>query len=206
MGYRYWHEFCSSRALDEYSPSAINLVNFLQSEADKGKQYRTINTYRSAVSSTLGTCPERGTPVGQDPLVCRFMKGLLRLKPPKTHLFPNWDLVTVLDKLVSWGDIKQLSLLQLLKKTAFLVTVVCYKRPADLCNMQKVQGYWQLDSRGFSCQPLGFGKTEQHRPVPPLRIEPFVENPSLCPVLHLVELDERYSVHKPLELCTLFYY
>ena len=93
-----------------------------------------------------------------------------------------------------------------MKKTAFLVAVVCYKRPADLCNMQKVQGYWQLDSRGFSCQPLGFGKTEQHRPVPPLRIEPFVENPSLCPVLHLVELDERYSVHKPLELCTLFYY
>ena len=58
------------------------------------------------------------------------MKGLLRLKPPKTQLFPNWDLVTVLEKLVSWGDIKQLSLLQLLRKTAFLVAVVCYKRPA----------------------------------------------------------------------------
>ena len=85
------------------------------------------------------------------------MKGLLRLKPPKTQLFPNWDLVSVLDKLVNWGNIKQLSLLQLLKKTAFLVAVVCYKRPADLCNMQVVQGYWQLDSSGFTCQPLGFG-------------------------------------------------
>ena len=187
--------YCSNHALDESSPSAINLVNFLQSEADKGKQYRTINTYRSAVSSTLGTCPVRGTPVGQDPLVSRFMKGLLRLKPPKTHVFPNWDLMTVLDKLVSWGNFKQLSLPQLLKKTAFLVAVVSYKRPADLCNMKKVKGYWQLDSTGFSCQPLGFGKTEQHRPVPPLRIEPFVEKPNLCPVLHLVELDERYSVH-----------
>ena len=119
------------------------------------------------------------------------MKGLLRLKPPKTQLFPNWDLVTVLDKLVNWGNIKQLSLLQLIKKTAFLVAVVCYKRPADLCNMQVVPGYWQLDSNGFTCQPLGFGKTEQQRPVPPMRIEPFAENPSLCPVLHLVSLERR---------------
>ena len=121
-------------------------VNFLQFEFEEnGKQYRTINTYRSAVSTTLGTCPVRGAPVGQDPLVCRFMKGLLRLKPPKTQLFPNWDLVTVLDRLMSWEDIKQLSLLQLLKKTAFLVAIVCYKRPADLCNMQIVRGYWDLN-------------------------------------------------------------
>ena len=181
-------EFCRSRQLDESSPSANNLINFLQSEFEESTG---MNTNRSAVSSTLGTCPIRGAPVGQDPLVCRFMKGLLRFKPPKTQLFPNWDLVTVLDKLVSWGDIKQLSLLQMLKKTAFLVAVVCYKRPADLCNMQIVQGYWQLDNNGFTCQPLGFWKTEQHRPVPPIRIEPFTENPSLCPVIHLVSLESR---------------
>ena len=69
------------------------------------------------------------------------MRGLLRLKPPKTQLFPNWDLVTVLNRLIKWGEMEQLSLLQLLKKTAFLVAVVCYKRPADLCNMQVVEGF-----------------------------------------------------------------
>ena len=63
---------------------------------------------------------------------------------------------------------------------------MCYKRPADLCNMQIVQGYWQLDENGFTCQPLGFGK-----PVPPIRNEPFLENPSLCPVLYLVSLESR---------------
>ena len=155
--------------MDESSPSAVNLINFLQFEFEKnGKQYRTINTYRSAVSATLGTCPVCGVPVGQDPLVCRFMRGLLRLIPPRTKLFPTWDLVTVLNRLVSWGDVTQLSLLQLLKKTAFLVAVVCYKRPADLCNMQVVPDYWQLDESGFTCQPLGFGKTVpfQSKPLP----------------------------------------
>ena len=139
----------------------------------------------------------RGAPVGQDPLVCRFMKGLLRLKLPKTQLFPTWDLVTVLNRLVSWGEMRQLSLLQLLKKTAFLVAVVCYKRPADLCNMQIVQGYWRLDESGFTCQPLGFGKTEQHKPVPPIRIEPFQSNPNLCPVLHLINLERRLAKLRP---------
>ena len=31
--------------------------------------------------------------------------------------------------------------------------------------MQIVRGYWQLDESGFSCQPLGFGKTEQSKPM-----------------------------------------
>ena len=37
--------------------------------------------------------------------------------------------------------------------TAFLVAVVCVKRPAD-CNMQVVEKYWELDMNGFTCQPL----------------------------------------------------
>ena len=37
----------------------------------------------------------------------------------------------------------------------FLVELVLYKRPADLCNLQVVKGFWQLDMRGFTCQPLG---------------------------------------------------
>ena len=33
-------------------------------------------------------------------------------------------------------------------------------------NLQIVQDYWQLDVSGFTCQPLGFGRTEQHRAGP----------------------------------------
>ena len=55
-----------------------------------------------------------------------------------------------------------------------------------------MQGYSQLDDNGFTCQPLGFEETEQQRPVPPRRIEPFTENSSLYPVLHLVSLESDY--------------
>merc|ERR1712208_6368 len=59
------------------------------------------------------------------------------------------------------------------------------------------QQAWQLDMSGFTCQPLGFGRAEQHKPVPPIRIEPFVKNPILCPVLHLVSLERRLVKLRP---------
>ena len=170
----------------------MNLINFLQHELEHNKrEYSTLNSFRSAVSSTLGTCSETGKPVGQDPLVCRFMRGAHRLKPPKTKLFPSWDIVTILNFLKSWGPARKLSLSQLLKKSAFLVALVCYKRPADLYNMRVVREYWHLSPEGFRCQPLGYGKTESHHPIPPIQIEPFTEEPNLCPVASLVELDGR---------------
>ena len=52
---------------------------------------------------------------------------------------------------------KELPLSKLMIETAFLVAVVCFKRPADLCNVQVVENYWELDINGFTCQPLGYG-------------------------------------------------
>ena len=138
-----------------------------------------------------------GKPVGQDHLVCRYMRGILRLNPPKTKLFPTWDVTQVLNYLKTWGTLKQLTLKDLLMKTAFLVALVCCKRPADLCNMQVVDGYWQLSLSGFTCQPLGFGKTETHNAAPPIVIEPFSEDIRLCPVYHLVALDKKLRTLRP---------
>ena len=168
LGFRYYTQYCRAHHLDESAPSSTNLINFLQAQFEEGKQYRTINSYRSAVFSTLGTCPVLGRPIGQDPLVSRFMRGVLRQRPPKNKLFLTWDVTSVLNHLKSWGETKSLPLKKLLMKTAFLLALVCYKRPADLCNMQVHRGYWQLSMRGFSCQPLGFGKTEIHNAIPHL--------------------------------------
>ena len=124
LGYRYYTQYCKSNELDPFEPSPVNLINFLQSEFDKNKEYRTINVYRSSVSSTLGPCPDTDLPVGQDPLVCRFMKGVRRRRPPKPKLFPTWRVNDVLEYLKSWGNVKNLTLRKLLLKTAFLVALV----------------------------------------------------------------------------------
>ena len=189
LGFRYYSEFCQRNNLEGFTADPVTLINFLQEQFETtDKQHSTLNSYRSAVSMTLPPCVDSSLPVGQHPLVCRFMRGVHRLRPPKVKLFPTWQVSDVLQYLLSWGDAESLPLNRLLMKTAFLVALVCFKRPADLINMCVKDGYWSLNSEGFRCQPLGYGKTERHHPVPPLVIEPFSENVHLCPVFHLVTL------------------
>ena len=192
LGFRYYCEFCKKHNLDPFAPDPVNLLNFLTYYFEiKKSEFRTLNCYRSAISSTLGPDPRTGFPVGQDPLVSRFFKGVRRLRPPKSKLFPTWSVSAVLRHLKTLGDSKSLNLSTLLKKTCFLVALVCCKRPACLHNMQKVQGYWELSMSGLRCQTLGLSKTEVHNVAPPIIIEPFNEDPALCPVYHLVRLDKK---------------
>ena len=198
LGYRYYTQFCRKHQLDPFIPDPINLLNFLTYCFEVKKcQYRTLNCYRSAVSSTLSHDPATGQPVGMDPLVSRFFRGVRRLRPPKMKLFPNWSIATVLNFLKSCGESKFLSLSQLLIKTCFLVSLVCFKRPACIRNMKKVQGYWELNMSGLRCQTLGISKTELHHISTPIEIKPFPEDPQLCPVYHMVRLDKILDKVRP---------
>ena len=198
LGYRYFVQFCRKHKLDPLVPDPVNLLNFLTFYFEvKKSEYRTLNCYRSAVSSTLSNDPKTGLPVGQDPLVSRFFRGVRRLRPPKIKLFPAWSVSTVLKYLKTLGSSKSLSLDVLLLKTCFLVSLVCCKRPSCLRNMRKVPGYWELSMAGFRCQTLGIGKTELHHISPPIVIEPFLEDPQLCPVYHLVRLNKQLDKVRP---------
>ena len=121
------------------------------------------------------------------------MKGVKRLRPPKQVLFPTWEISKVLDYLSSLGDPLRMPLDKLLMKTAFLVALVCFKRPSDLCNMQIVDGYWYLSENSFACQPWGFSKTEMHNPAQPIYIKPYSEESNLCPVKNLFVLASKLS-------------
>ena len=198
LGYRYYTQFCKKHQLDPFIPDPVNLLNFLTHCFEVKKcQYRTLNCYRSAVSSTLSHDPSTGQPVGMDPLISRFFKGVRRLRPPRMKLFPNWSIATVLTFLKSYGDSRSLSLSQLLIKTCFLVSLVCCKRPACLRNMKKVPGYWELTMAGLRCQTLGISKTELHHISTPIEIKPFSEDPQLCPVYHMVRLDKILDKVRP---------
>ena len=73
LGYRYYAEFCKKHKMDPFEPDPVNLLNFLTYFYEvKKSEYRTLNCYRSAISSTLAPDPRTGIPVGQDPLVSRF--------------------------------------------------------------------------------------------------------------------------------------
>ena len=62
-----------SISCDPFIPDPVNLLNFLTHYFEVKKcQYRTLNCYCSAVSSTLSHDPSTGQPVGMDPLISRF--------------------------------------------------------------------------------------------------------------------------------------
>ena len=62
------------------SPSLAEVLDFLSSLVSEGKSYRTINVYRSMLSSTLGKLD--GFDLGKHPLVLRLMRGVYNKIPP----------------------------------------------------------------------------------------------------------------------------
>ena len=67
-----------------------------------GKQYRTINTLRSAISMSHNEID--GTRVGQHPLVSRFLKGVFNNRPPAPKYSSTWDVDVVLNYIKNLPD------------------------------------------------------------------------------------------------------
>ena len=113
--------------------------------------YRTINLHRLAISVKLP--PYNGTPLGEQAVVCKVMKGIRNLKAPKKRLAPTWSVKAVLSFIKQdWGDIKQLSLEELTIKMMMLIGLVTAKRPSSIALMIVLpEHYRQLeDSVEFS--------------------------------------------------------
>ena len=66
--------------LFQFTVPSIGLVlKFFAHEIDKDKEYRSLNVYRSALSSVL--TPVDGFPVGKYPLMTRAVKDVFQLRP-----------------------------------------------------------------------------------------------------------------------------
>ena len=90
-----WHCWCIAREVDPLCPSLADITGFLAHSFDEGLEYRTINTYRYALSGVLP--PMEGFPVGQHPLVVRLLKGILNLCPAMPRYQQSWDINVALD-------------------------------------------------------------------------------------------------------------
>ena len=79
--WRVWEQWCMQNGANAISPSIGEILNFFAAQFIAGKGYNSINCYRSALSSVLP--PIDGFDVGRHPLVCRILKGVFQLRPPK---------------------------------------------------------------------------------------------------------------------------
>uniref|UniRef100_A0ABD2XM74 Core-binding (CB) domain-containing protein n=1 Tax=Trichogramma kaykai TaxID=54128 RepID=A0ABD2XM74_9HYME len=73
-----WLIFCEENSLNIYKAKPRDLINFLTERFRQGCSYSTLNSDRSAISLIAGN-------IGEDRLVCRFLKGCFRLRPIQTR-------------------------------------------------------------------------------------------------------------------------
>ena len=80
--------WCTERKVDPFLASLNDCADFLTSLFQRGLKYRTINGYRSMLSSFLP--PIDNCPIGQHSYIIRLLKGEFNERPPVKRLIPNW--------------------------------------------------------------------------------------------------------------------
>ena len=107
------------------------VANFLSECFADGRSYSTINTYRSALSSTLSSV--NNTAVGSHPLITRLLKGIYNLRTPVPRYSTTWDVTKVACYLRTIFPLDQVSLKNLTLKTVILCALASTQREQTLC-------------------------------------------------------------------------
>ena len=191
--WRQWLKYCNEKGLSSSAPSLTDVMEYLTHLYLNKKEYRTVNTARSALSSTLP--PIDGFMVGKHPLIKRQLKGIFNLRPPKQTLFPSWSVKNVLDTIKQWYPTTKLSTQLLTYKTAFLVAISSAKRASSLSLLSIKKGYLEVSEEKVVLLPIGLEKHSRPGFVGgPIEIESFKQSPELCPVNHLNAYLERIRI------------
>jgi hypothetical protein len=182
--WRKWTAWATLHGISATSPALSDVLNFLAELYDLGLQYRTINTVRSTLSSTLSQYD--GYLIGQHPLVTRLMKGIFNSRPAVQKLFPTWSVKTVLLTLKTWSPASSLSLKLLSLKTIMLVALATGKRASSIKLLTTKSGYIEISEGKIVMQPLGLEKHSRlDKSFPPITLTTYNEDPCLCPVFYL---------------------
>ena len=120
-----WQTWCSSSESNPFAAGLPKVLGFLAEQFREGKQYRSLNCFRSAISSAH--LPIDGFPVGKHPLVCRLLK-VFNLQPPLPRYNCTWDVTKVTSYLKDVEDNEQMSLKHLTQKLAMLLAQVLAHR------------------------------------------------------------------------------
>ena len=97
-----WSNWCSRQVnANPLSPSLTNVLDFLTLQFHEGKEYRTVNVYRSALSAVLP--PIDGHKAGSHPLVCQLLKVVFQLRPPQPRYATMWQALKVVQYISPLG-------------------------------------------------------------------------------------------------------
>lgn len=123
------------RDTDPLSNNIIQVLEYLTSLHRSGKSYSTINLHRSMLSMTLETIDN--TPLGQNPLIVKLLKGCYNENPPRPKYTMMWDPEVVLEFMRKSTATEELNLSTLSRKLATLLALSTLMRTAELAAIDR---------------------------------------------------------------------
>ena len=177
--WRQWVGWCCERRVDPVSADPTQLANFLATQYEAGKQYRTLNVYRSAVSSTVPPLHDN-VPVGQSPSVVRVMRGIYNQRPPLPRYSRTWDVATVLEYIRSLGPNTALTLSHLSWKLCMLLALAKAARVSEICHLDIRAMRFLADGVEFELTHVT--KTQRSGGPRKFFVPGLPADPILCPV------------------------
>lgn len=101
------------------------LLHLYQGDGHRGLGYSAINSARSALSTIIFL---DGRPIGQHPLVVRFLRAVFNERPALPRYSITWDVDLVLNYIRSLGPSKKMSLTLLSHKLTMLLVLLAGQR------------------------------------------------------------------------------
>ena len=173
-----WLLWCDQGKSDPFPSSIGPVLNFLTSQFEQGKQYSTLNSYRSALSATLPQID--GKQVGQHPMVIRLLQGMFNQRPPAPKYQEVWDVGLVVKYIQDGPRTADLSLKELSKRTVTLLALCNASRASDIQALDIRFKRSVSDNMVFTIP--GLTKTRRSGPPKQVFFYAFQEAESLCPV------------------------
>lgn len=164
-------------------------MEYLVTLFDAGLQVNSISVVRSAISSTMEKM--EGCSVGMHPLMIKLFNGFYQERPKTHKIFPQWNVDSVLDSIIKWGENGNLSLTKLTWKLAMLMSLSAASRCSEMA-------YLDLQHASFNPEGIEFlltrhKKNQKNSTLPGKIFISKIELKSICPVLCLEEYINRTS-------------
>ena len=129
-----WCGWCSEQEISSTRSNIDYALEFLAELFEKGLEYRTIGTHRSAISAFHD--PIENIRVGSHPRVSALMSGIFNKRPPQPKYPFIWDVETVLDFLRKLPGNDLLSDKLLTLKVSMLLSLLSASRVSEYTNLR----------------------------------------------------------------------
>ena len=147
---------------------------------NKGYSYGAINTARCVLSNVI--CQFEGVPFGQNPVVCRIMKGIFNKRPQQARYGSTWDVDVVLDFLRELSPLRKLTLRELSAKFVVLLLLVTSQRIQTLSTIKVKDICWSQDFKTVVFRLSSVLKHSRRGSLGTITLQAFDKDPRLCVV------------------------